>query len=302
MAATPSGAQHELALGDQRAVIAEVGAALRVYQVAGRDVVVPFRAAEIAPAFHGAVLLPWPNRLRDGQYTFNGVTYKLSLTEPGRKVALHGLVCWERWSLVEKSTARVTLQVDLVPTPGYPFCLRSAITYELTPDGLDIALQTLNTGDEDAPYGVGFHPWLSPGGGSLDQCTLSLDAERWVRTDERLLPVAEEALPAALDFRRPRVLGDVRLDDAFVDATHDSGRSWLRLTGSDGRTVGVWMDELLTCWQLCTGDAIDATDYVRSGLAAEPMTCVADALRTGDRLIRLEPGAAHIVRWGLCLT
>jgi aldose 1-epimerase len=301
MSVVPSGAQHEIALGEQRAVVAEVGAALRVYSVGGRDVVVPFGEAEVAPAFHGAVLLPWPNRLRDGRYTFDGVTYQVPLTEPGRQVALHGLVCWERWSLVDRTTSRVTLQIDLVPTPGYPFPLRARITYELGPAGLEVTLTATNLGDSAAPYGVGFHPWLSPGEGSLDDCVLSLDAETWVRPDDRLLPAGEEPVPALLDFREPRRLGETLLDDAFVDATFSDGLSWLRLTGSDGRTAAAWMEASLTCWQVCSGDAINDPAYLRSGLAAEPMTCVADALRTGDRLLRLEPGQSHTVRWGLTL-
>ncbi len=91
------------------------------------------------------------------------------------------------------------------------------------------------------------------------------------------------------------------LDDAFVDATYHDGLSWLRLTGSDGRTAAVWMHTSMTSWQLCTGDGIDPPDQRRRGLAAEPMTCVADAFRTGDDLIRLGSGREHTVRWGLRL-
>ena len=61
------------------------------------------------------------------------------------------------------------------------------------------------------------------------------------------------------------------------------------------------MDSSATSWQLCTGDAIDPPDQRRRGLAAEPMTCVADAFRTGDDLIRLGSGQEHTVRWGMRL-
>ena len=297
----PSGEQHLLRLGDQEAVVTEVGAALRAYRVNGRDVIVPFAADEIAGAFHGAVLLPWPNRLRDGQYSFDGTDYQVPLTEPARQTALHGLAVWERWSAVERAPHRVTLLLDLVPTPGYPFPLRSAITYELTDAGLVVTLTTRNLGLRDAPYGAGFHPWLSPGDGPLDAAMLSLDADSWIPTDDRLLPTGRVPVPEALDFRAGRLLGDLTLDDAFVDATFSDGLSWLRLTGSDGRTAAVWMDSSATSWQLCTGDAIDPPDQRRRGLAAEPMTCVADAFRTGDDLIRLGGGQEHTVRWGMRL-
>jgi aldose 1-epimerase len=164
-----------------------------------------------------------------------------------------------------------------------------------------VTLETVNLGGRVAPYGVGFHPWLSPGEGALDESTLRVDARAWVRTDERLLPIGREPIPAAIGFREPRSLGDTRLDDAFVEATHANGRSWVRLTGTDGKTAAAWMGESLTCWQLYSGDGIPTAARVRAGLAAEPMTCVADAFNTGDELIHLAPGQRHTVRWGIVL-
>ncbi len=56
---------------------------------------------EICPVSAGQVLAPWPNRIRDGRYTFGGEVHQLALTEPARHNAIHGLVNWERWRLVE---------------------------------------------------------------------------------------------------------------------------------------------------------------------------------------------------------
>ena len=298
--ASPSGQQFEIRWEGHLAVITEVGASLRLYTVDGRDVVVPFKSTEISPAYHGAVLLPWPNRLGDGQYSFDGVEYQLALNEPERRTAIHGLAAWERWTLREQSSARVQLGLALVPTPGYPFALESTITSELTAAGLGVSLTTTNVGPVDAPYGVGFHPWLSPGAGSLDDCVLTLPAGTWIPTDERLLPIGERPVPEAMDFRQPRVLGTSVLDDAFVDVTYVDGRSQLLLKGTDGRTAVAWMDQTLIAWQVCTGDAL-ASAQRRSGFAAEPMTCIADAFRTGDHLLRLGPGEQHSVTWGLTL-
>ena len=298
--ASPSGRQFEIRWGDHLAVITEVGAALRVYTVDGRDVVVPFGVTQISPAYHGAILLPWPNRLRDGQYSFDDVDHQLALTEPERRTAIHGLVAWERWSLRERSSSRVQLGLALVPTHGYPFALETEIAYELADAGLRVSLTTTNVGPADAPYGAGFHPWLSPGPGSLDDCVLTLPADTWIPTDERLLPTGRRPVPENLDFREPRTLGSTALDDAFVDVTYVDGRSRLLLTGSDGRTAVAWMDQSLTAWQVCTGDAM-TPEHRRRGLAAEPMTCVADAFRTGEDLLRLSPGEKHSVTWGLTL-
>jgi aldose 1-epimerase len=296
----PTGDQHELRLGDQVAVVASVGASVREYRVGDRDVLLPFPAQSLAPAFSGAVLAPWPNRLRDGRYGYRGTAYEVPLTEHERQTALHGLVAYARFDVVEASAASVTLRHDLVPTPGYPWALRLDVTYALTADGLVVEVVATNLGEATAPYGVGFHPWLSPGPGGVDACTLQVGAARHVTVDHRLLPTGTEAVAGRLDLREPVALAGLALDDAWVDAVRDAdGLSWARLTGDDARTVAVWMDATLPAWQVCTGDGIPGIE--RHGVAVEPMSCVADAFRTGEMLVELEPAATHTVRWGVRL-
>lgn len=300
----PSGTQFVLRdpATNATAVVTEVGAMLRVFDVDGRDVIVPFGQDEIAPAGHGAILAPWPNRLRDGQYEFDGTSYQLPITEVERGTALHGLAMWERWELLDATTDQLVLGLDTVPVGGYPWQLELVAIYTLSGTTLTIEVNATNVSSTPAPYGVGFHPWLAPGPGGLDAATLRLDAASWVSTDDRLLPTGVEPVPEHFDFRTERTLGDTDLDDAFVDVLRDEdGLSWIRLTGTDGRTAAVWMDDSMDTWQVCTGDHIGAVDYRRRGLAAEPMSCIADAFNSGDRLVRLAPGETASVRWGLSL-
>ncbi len=297
-----SGAQITLALDDQTATVTDVGAKLRTYTVGDRDVITPFDVDEPAPAGHGAVLAPWPNRIRDGRYTFAGVERQLHISEPSRMTALHGLVMWQRWTVTERSGSAVTLETRTAPSSGYPYDLLIRVTYRLTATGLHVQTTATNLGTATAPYGVGFHPWLSPGAGSLDECTVRLDATTRVTTDDRLLPIGTEPAAGDFDLREPRSARGLDLDDAYVDVLRDDdGLSWIRLTGSDGRTAAVWMDESMDTWQVCTGDHLDAVGWRRTGLAAEPMSCIADAFRTGERLVHLEPGQTHEVTWGMTL-
>lgn len=307
-AAPLSGHQLTIASGDHEATITDVGAKVRRYAVGGRDVFTPFSADEVAPAGHGALLAPWPNRLADGRYTFDGVSYQVAISEPPTGTALHGLVMWQRWQVVpvddadHARDAAVTLELRLPPSGGYPFDLMLRVTYRLGDGGLHVRTTATNLGTGPAPYGVGFHPWLSPGAGSLDDCTVQLDAATRVLVDDRLLPVGTEPAAGDYDLRTPRSARGLDLDDAYLDIIRDAdGLSWARLTGSDGRTAAVWMDHTMDCWQVCSGDHIDAVDYRRTGLAAEPMSCIADAFRTGERLVVLAPGQTHEVTWGATL-
>ena len=298
----PTGRQHVLELEGQRAVVTAVGASLREYTVDGRDVVLPFDETAIAPAFSGAVLAPWPNRLRDGVYSYDGSTFEVPLTEHLRHTALHGLVATTTFDTTDADATSVTLEHVIVPTHGYPWPVRVRLTYALTGAGLHVTAEGTNLGTTTAPYGIGFHPWLSADGANLDECTLRLDAATRVTTDERLLPTGTEPAAGSYDLREQARLAGVDLDDAYVDVLRDAdGLSWTRLSAPDGRTSAVWMDGSMDTWQVCTGDHVGDVAFRRSGVAAEPMSCIADAFRTGERLVRLEPGASHEVTWGATL-
>ena len=302
MTPPPSGAQYHLRFGDQEAVVAEVGASLRVYRAGGSDVVRPYDEDDIAPAFSGMVLAPWPNRLANGLYEYDGSVHQLAVSEPARMTALHGLVTHVRWQTAGTSDdgSSIELTHTIVPTAGYPWPLRLVVGYSLGEAGLYATITASNAGDSTAPYGAGVHPWLSTGGAAVDDCTLRVDAARHVTIDNRLLPTGTEPVANGFDLRQPKPLAGRAYDDAWTDLIRDGdGRSSLLLGRPDGTTVALWADEAARAWQVCTGDEVESIR--RTAVAAEPMTCVADAFRTGDDLVHLAPGASHTLTWGLAL-
>jgi Aldose 1-epimerase len=130
-----SGEQFELSAGDYRATIASVGASLRELTWQGRHLVVPFDAHEIRPDYRGAVLAPWPNRVVDGKYQFDGLEHQLALTEPERGHALHGLVVWQDFTPINEESSAVTLGATVPAQTGYPF---AASVLAVTPDRLTL--------------------------------------------------------------------------------------------------------------------------------------------------------------------
>ena len=122
------------------AVVTEVGGGLRSLTVDGRDLVVPFAATEPRRHYRGAVLAPWPNRTGDGRWSWRGAEQQLALTEPDRACALHGLVVWQPWDLLERSADSVTLTTRVWPQAGYPGLLSLAVTYRLVEEGPDAGL------------------------------------------------------------------------------------------------------------------------------------------------------------------
>ena len=84
MTALPSGEQVEISADGQRATIVEVGGELREYEVDGRSVIDRCPADQMCDGAHGAPFIPWPNRLGDGRYVFDGNEYQVPLNEPRR--------------------------------------------------------------------------------------------------------------------------------------------------------------------------------------------------------------------------
>jgi aldose 1-epimerase len=152
---SPSGEQFEIAFGEQRAVAVEVGGGLRTYSVAGEDVLDGYGVDEMATGGRGQVLIPWPNRLQDGSYEFDGHRHQLPLTETAHSNAIHGLVRWVAWCEREHESHRIVLGHVLHAQPGYPFTLELQIEYELTASGLTVRTTATNIGAATCPYGSG---------------------------------------------------------------------------------------------------------------------------------------------------
>jgi aldose 1-epimerase len=299
---TPSGEQFAIAHGDQRAVIVEAGGGIRCYDVGGRSVLDPYAEDAMSDGGHGTPLIPWPNRLGDGRYSFDGTEYELGISEVKLGNAIHGLLRWQPWRAIEHDGYRVTVAAKVMPQTGYPFAVNVRIDYSLGEDGLTVRTTARNAGDRACPFGSGQHPYVSPGTGFIDACRLEFAAATRILTDERQLPSGREAVAGgSFDFAQGRSIGDAKIDAAFTDLVRgDDGYATVRLTGSDGGTVELWADETYSVIQLYTGDTL-APARQRLGLAAEPMTCPANAFQSGEGLIRLGPGESITSVWGVRL-
>jgi aldose 1-epimerase len=300
MRTPPSGEQFEISHGEQRATVVEVGGGIREYAVGGRAVLDPYPIEAICDGAHGAPLIPWPNRLADGRYSFDGVDHQVAQTEPTKRNAIHGFLRWRSWQANEKASERVVMGTTIHPLEGYPFALEVSVAYELDEAGLTVTTTATNVGEQACPFASGQHPYLSPGTGLIDDCSLELDAQTRILTDaERQLPTGTEAVAGtAFDFRAARRLGDQRLDFAFTDLARDqAGRAWVRLQAQDSTRAELWVDERYPSVELYTGDTLGEARR-RRGIGAEPMTAPPNAFQTGEGVLRLEPGQTTRSQWG----
>jgi aldose 1-epimerase len=299
--AAKSGLQWTIEADGHRAVIVEVGGVLRHYSVGDREILDGFGPEEISPASAGQILAPWPNRIRDGHYTFEGTAYQLSLTEPARNNAIHGLTNWSRWKLVDQAPDAVTLEFDLPPQIGYPWALTLRTRWSVSADGLRSDQEVVNTSDQNAPWGFSVHPYLQLTGVAVDDILLRVPGRVRVLADARLLPIgAVKVTGTEYDYTEPRRVGDAVLDTTWGDLNPDAdgGSSVVIAAPTGDASVTVWGDENFKWWQVFTGDTLHGERFRRS-MAIEPMTCPPDAFRSGRDLIILEPGVTWRASWGV---
>lgn len=297
--ANPTGEQFEIVRGTARAVVTEIGAGLRAFEINGVPYLETFPADAKPPKGAGQVLLPWPNRTKAAQWTYQGEKQQLEVTEEARGNAIHGLTRHREWTLVEHAESSITFEIEVEVQPGWPVPLHARTTYALDPRELTVTHEIRNEGESAIGVGVGTHPYFRIGDVPTDDLTLTLLATR-VRpyeADEQLPYGPEQDVEGTeYDFRRGTLVGRVDLDTAFGGLTAGEDGRHHHVLSAGERSVDVWTDPDFRWVQVFTPQ-----DLVGRGraVAIEPMTCPADALNSGTDLIELEPGTSWTGSWGV---
>ncbi len=297
--ADPTGHRYVLERGDVRAEVTEVAASLRALSVGGVDLIAGYPDGMTAPGASGIVLVPWPNRVRDGRWTHDGVQRQLAITEPALNNASHGLLRFAPYTATDDEPGTITLEAEVFPQSGYPFHLDTSVTYALTDDGITVTHRVENNGVDAAPVAVGTHPYLRLGSGPAADLTIELDAATRFLVDDRLIPIGEAPVDAATDLRAPRRLGDLTLDTAYADIGRGAdGRIRTVLRSPDGLASELWAGPGFDFLQLYTNRGYPGIDVA---IAVEPMTAPADAFNSGRGLHWLEPDELWTLEWGIRL-
>lgn len=262
---------------------------------ADQDLIVPAAAAE--GGFAGAVLAPWPNRIEQGRYVHQETTYQLPVNEESTGAAIHGLLHDVELSVQQQREDQVQLTGVLEPTEGYPFPLEVVLTYRVSSflgltatlavryipgataaaEGTDDAEPAVHT----APFGVGFHPYLTAGGAPLKTCRLRLPARTVAKTKASGKMVSRKSVSGDMDLTNGPLLSGLKIDHAYTGLP-DEGWTAELLHGPSGMMVRMISD---TPWvQVYTGERIN-----RAGVAVEPMTCPPNAFNSGHNLMQLAP-------------
>jgi aldose 1-epimerase len=295
----PTGEQFVITRGTARAVITELAAALREFSIGGVDITEPYPEQSTPPFANGIVLMPWPNRIADAVWQLDGAPQQLAITEPERSNALHGLLRYTAYRLVDRDESSVTLGAVVFPQHGYPFHLDTTVRYELVENGLNITHSVRNLSAAKAPVAIGTHPFLTIGDVPSEDLQLTVYAATRFEVDARLNPIREIDVDGPnYDLRPGRPVKDLQLDDAFGGLITVDGVSAV-LRAPDGREVRLLQDDNHPFVQVFTTRNFPKKGGKGLAVAVEPMTAPPNAFNSGIGVRWIEPGDSWNVGWGI---
>lgn len=239
------------------------------------------------PAYLGAVIGRYSNRIGNGRLTVNGQRHQLVCNSDGQH--LHGGTPGfhqKRWE-AQVSADGGELQLSChspAGEAGYPGAVDARAIYRVRAGTLSLRLEAKVSGAA-TPVSMTSHCyWRLAGTGPPAPCTLSIQADRVLETTPALTPTGRlrEVAGTALDLRSPRTLGpadDLALDHCYVTGDKDPGptapvpRVAMLCHVESGRTMHVHSNQpALQCY---SGDKLDGSSAcgqhpARAGLCLEP--------------------------------
>ncbi|GGP21518.1 aldose epimerase [Thermocladium modestius] len=141
-----------------RAEVLSLGAYVADLTYEGKPLLLRNDGKQSATRAGMALLAPFANRVRNGEYSFNGAKYKLPVNSEGH--AIHGFVKNKEWKVLEKGDEFVKMELNSKGEPGYPFELSFSVSYEASKRGFNVEMAAVNAGGTNAPITMGAHPYF----------------------------------------------------------------------------------------------------------------------------------------------
>jgi aldose 1-epimerase len=278
-----------------------LGGGLRALEVDGIAVIDGYPEGRPAPYAAGAVLFPWPNRVRDGRWSTDGTDHHLVVDEPELHNASHGLVRGQVFEVSHSTPGVLNLRTEIEDRPGYPFHLQLELEYRLLEDGLLVQSGVRNLGTRKAPFALGFHPYVRVGEVPASQLTLKVAASQVLDVDDQLIPIGSHVVTGTTEDPTTLPLAKAVLNHSYGGLTVVDGRHRHRLQAPDGRAVEVRTDPAFSWVQVFTCPIFPRAEGRGTAVAVEPMTAPPNALASGRDVIQLEPGASWTAGWSVHL-
>ncbi len=172
-------------------------------------------------------LVPFANRIRNGQFVFEGHKVKMAPNLGDHPHTLHGQGWRARWQVTEHSTNRAVLSYHHAPGE-WPWAYEAQLAYELRDAGLRVYLSCRNLSSSRMPAGLGFHPYFNRHDDSRLKATVD---GVWI-SDDQTLPRNWHAGVLKKDWTH----GDALAHEAIIDNAYTGFHGRAEIYDSDRLT------------------------------------------------------------------
>ncbi|MBQ3017301.1 MAG: aldose 1-epimerase [Clostridia bacterium] len=145
--------------------------------------------------FGNAILFP-PNRIRGGEFEFEGRKYVFPINEKKTGCHLHGKLYETPFEITDLRADRVKFSYSAAAGEylGFPHAFVLEREYSLSADGMREVVSVTNLSDENMPFMLAFHttfnaPFIS--GSSTEDCYFGASVTKEHIRDEKYLPTLE---------------------------------------------------------------------------------------------------------------
>lgn len=234
--------------------------------------------------YKGAILVPFPNRIRGGSYDFNGEHYQLPINFPGEGHAIHGLMYDKSFEIIttnltEKGLFTVRYIYD-GHAEGFPFPCAVSYTFSLVESNFSCDISVKNSGEKILPLGVGWHPYFTFGV-DVDYLQLELPNVVSIEVDEKMIPTGKK--DSMNDFETLNQIHDTQFDTGFEILNKNE----VAVTKIYNPAKNVTLES----WQKTGGKGFNYVQVFtppgRKSIAIEPMTCPADVFNSKESIIEV---------------
>jgi len=287
---------EDTALGSGFSIVPEVGATVLDIWVAGASILDGYEGSEALKAGawgKSAVLFPFPNRLRDGQYTWEGHAYQFPINNIDTGNAIHGFVRAMPFRVTDSTATIHSASITVAYSYDghlsyYPFPFELELTFAMEVNRFWMQVQVRNHYEHSIPMGFGWHPYFRLSE-RVEELELEVPMCDKVMIDDRMIPTG--ALESFTEFADGRVVGDSFVDNCFLAG----GSYQLIIRGAHRKLSVLANNDDFPYFQVFTPPH-------RTSIALEPMSCTIDAFNNGGGLVRLAPGATWSASMELIVT
>lgn len=250
--------------------------------------------------FKSAKLIPFPNRINNGKYSWDNKSYQLQINSIKQNQSIHGLLYNKEFEISKTKISENMASLEFEyyynkEDAGFPFCFKTLIKHALIDNkGYKCTTTIKNMDTKRIPIGDGWHPYLKTNE-KINNILLKIPSTKMIQTDEKMIPTGHTKL--FQKFLNPSKIREEKLDIGFaLEKKEGIAITELYDPQQDLRIV-LWQEtgkRKYNYLQIFTHPS-------RMSIAIEPMTCNIDAFNNKEGLITLKSDESFKACYGIRL-